>query len=39
MLNITKKADYGLLMLTALTAGDPHAYIPLKQLAADQDLP
>jgi len=39
MLNITKKADYGLLMLTSLANENLNSFIPLKQLASNQDLP
>ena len=39
MLQITKKTDYGLLFMTALAKGNPDEYVPLRKIAAAQNLP
>lgn len=39
MLSITKKADYGLIFLHELALADPQAFIPLKRIAKDANLP
>jgi Rrf2 family protein len=39
MLTITKKADYGLLLLTSLAKSPSQDFIALKRIAAESELP
>jgi Rrf2 family protein len=39
MLSITKKGDYGLMLMTALTQAKPHYFISLKRIAREYHLP
>lgn len=39
MFHVTRQADYGLLLMTALASHFPHGYISLRELAEERRLP